>query len=201
MSSHLVQGYCPACGNADLVLLSYGSAVIKGSARGLGVLHCAHPDCSDPSATQRLLDAEPNPLHVMDIRPDGGWILQHPINERLNPEGLFACPVTLALNTKRSTIREITTRFANSRQHVKISDDGSLIVTPIPVDVDTLRSGGSYGPGRCETCGASDPLLAPPILKTEARHLQAGVPGERCSNVFHVANQRQTPGTPHFGPV
>lgn len=71
---------CPACGYMHLV------------ADSDGVITCSWDECPQPTLVAELLGQRD--LHVHLIRFDeDGFVVQHPLSERLRPGGLFACDI------------------------------------------------------------------------------------------------------------
>lgn len=79
MSNPRINGYCPACGAAELIM-DYATANLRCDARG-----CPRPD----AAHEILQDAQTE--HVVTFTDDG-FTLKHPIKERLDDD-LLRCVV------------------------------------------------------------------------------------------------------------
>lgn len=73
-----LDGRCPGCGYMHLV------------ADANGVITCTWEECPEPTLVHDLLSKRDQHVHLALFREDG-YTVQHPLIERLRPEGLFAC--------------------------------------------------------------------------------------------------------------
>jgi hypothetical protein len=80
MSDPRINGYCPACGQPELVM-NYATANLR----------CLGNGCPNPDAAHQLL-AQNRTGHVVEITADG-YTLRHPTLERIG-DRLFECQAT-----------------------------------------------------------------------------------------------------------
>jgi len=80
----MIAGHCPACG--EQALTSESPLPGKVPERML----CRAPGCPAPTALHDLLGKRDQHVHLVKFRDDG-YTVQHPLLERLHPDGQFMC--------------------------------------------------------------------------------------------------------------
>lgn len=77
-----LRGICPACGGDRLY--------VHWADEESAYIECDSPDCPSDTLVQEMLDKRDQHVHLVKFDEDG-FVCQHPLIERLRPEGLFAC--------------------------------------------------------------------------------------------------------------
>jgi hypothetical protein len=86
IEEHGIRGRCPMCALSMLVVRDER-------------IRCLQPECPDPEAVSKLLEATGQHDHFLTIGPVTGFSLEHPLRERIDEkQSMATCPLQFALN-------------------------------------------------------------------------------------------------------
>lgn len=115
--SPVVVGKCPACGRRSLILTPDGRPL------------CWAPECPDDAAAAKVLELDHR--HVLELRNDGSWSIEHPVTCRLDDRSLIDCAVHANVVAAMSHATEPITGPGRFYLTLDYDSPRAIVTTPV----------------------------------------------------------------------